>query len=417
MFERLEPITRDGFAQWVREALNRLYDSAYLQSHPLGSLLTPNGGTSVQRSQNLRRVLLEAIRAMRPAAGVPADSADWRAHRILELRYIEGLSPGTVMRRLALGRSQYFREQAKVLEALTDRLWEQWQRAGGERETGERTSSVAREQLIRLETERLSASAIWETVDVAEFLHDLHSVVEPLARASGVSLGFLAPTDVVCLSADRVILRQAVLSLITYTAQIAREGRLEVGGFVEEGEKGIRVVATGVTASIGRESAALQVCRRLVGALGGMLYWRQRGSDAWEARLAWPITSQNVLLVVDDNEGFIDLFRRYLAGHNWQVVGASSGEEARRILAETRPTVIALDVMMPKEDGWEFLMTIKENADTQTIPVIVCSVLDEPQLALSLGATAYLAKPVTQRALLRALAPWSRLGANQEPGR
>ena len=58
---------------------------------------------------------------------ITAQSADWRAYRILELRYIEGLSPAEVMQQLAFGRSYYFREQARILEALTSMLWDQRQ--------------------------------------------------------------------------------------------------------------------------------------------------------------------------------------------------------------------------------------------------------------------------------------------------
>jgi Amt family ammonium transporter len=111
-------------------------------------------------------------------------------------------------------------------------------------------------------------------------------------------------------------------------------------------------------------------------------------------------------LVIDDNEQFLDLFRRYLAGHPWQVVGAVDGDSARRLAQECRPTVSLLDVMLPKEDGWEILRRWKAEPSTQNLPVIICSVLNEPQVATTLGAAGYLLKPVTQRSLLHALAPW-----------
>jgi CheY-like chemotaxis protein len=82
-------------------------------------------------------------------------------------------------------------------------------------------------------------------------------------------------------------------------------------------------------------------------------------------------------------------------------------------VAEIRPTVIILDVLLPQEDGWELLMSLRADDRTRDIPVIVCSVLREPQLARSLGASAHLPKPVTQGALLEALTPWLRLHSNQ----
>ena len=118
--------TRQEFAGWVHDALNRLYDSAYLSTHPLAGLFGDEASGALYRSQRLRQALLEAICAMRPGPGVPANSPDWRAYRILELRYLEGQSPTDAMKALSLAKSQFFRDQARVIEALTDFLWEQF---------------------------------------------------------------------------------------------------------------------------------------------------------------------------------------------------------------------------------------------------------------------------------------------------
>ncbi|HEC35695.1 MAG TPA: response regulator [Anaerolineae bacterium] len=418
MSEPSLPPTRETFAKWVRDVLNRLYDSPYLQTHPLATLLAEEeASATLHRSQNLRRVLLEAIRAMRPGPGVPAQSPDWRAYRILELRYIEGLSPNEVMSRLALGRSQYFRDQARVLDALTDALWDRWQKPCEEAVSTVDVGSTTREELIHLETERLCAHATWEAVDAAELLDDLRAVVDPLARTKDVSVCFTPLHHLTVLNADRVMLRQAILNTITYALDLARGGRVEISGFAEGCETGIRVAAWGPATTAQRQGMGLDVCRQLMAAMGGRLHLEAENGAGWEARLAWPAAVPRVLLVVDDNEGFVDLFRRYLAGHTWQVIGATSSTEARQIIAETRPTVIALDVMMPREDGWEFLIALKTSTETRDIPVIVCSVLNEPQLALTLGAVTYLAKPVTQQALLRALAPWNQASASLGPAR
>ena len=54
-------------------------------------------------------------------------------------------------------------------------------------------------------------------------------------------------------------------------------------------------------------------------------------------------------------------------------------------------------------DGWKVLQTLKADSQTRSIPVIVCSVLAEEDLARTVGADAYLRKPVTQSSLLTAL--------------
>jgi CheY-like chemotaxis protein len=412
---------RQAFSNWVHEALNRLYDSPYLQTHPLAALLrVDEADAPPRRSQTLRRVLLEAIESMRPTAGVPAQSPDWRAYRILELRYIEGLSPNEAMERLALGKSQFFRDQARVVEALNDLLWERWQKSAADASTLPDRDRKVHGELVQAETERLCAQATWEAVDASDLLRDLASVVEPLAHLKDAVVVFEPLPHLTVLRADRVMLRQALLGIVTYALELARGGRVEVKGFRRGQETGLLVSAhpgAAVPASLADGGSGLEISSQLMEAMKGRLKIEAGDRSCWQACLAWPLAEPCLLLVVDDNTAFTDLFRRYLAGQNWRVIGAVSGAEARRMVAAERPTVVILDVMMPKEDGWDLLISLQSSAETRDVPVIVCSVLVEPQLAASLGAKGYLTKPVAQPALLRALAPWSRSGASLEPAR
>lgn len=402
------PVGRDQFERWVHDALARLYDTPHLQSHPLGSLLLPRKAASaLHRCQALRRTLLDAIQALRPAPGTPAQSPDWRAYRILELRYIEGLSPGEAMQVMALGRSQYFREQARALEMVTASLWERWLQ--GEVAAGEGGGEVSEEALLRTEADRLSSHATWQPIDVAFLLEELKPVVEPLARQKSIALTLQCTGCLREAHGDRVLVRQAVLSLLTLALEIVAGGEVELRDFAEGGRQGLRLRArssAGETAWPAADAPELEVCRHLIEAMGGQLRAEAHPPDLWVAEVAWPALPLRTLLVVDDNQGLIDLFARYLAGHGWQVVGATSCVEARRLLGELQPSAIALDVMMPGEDGWEMLLSLKNTLSTRHIPVIVCSVLRQPQLAQSLGAAAYLPKPVSQQALLEVLARW-----------
>ena len=74
-----------------------------------------------------------------------------------------------------------------------------------------------------------------------------------------------------------------------------------------------------------------------------------------------------------------------------------------RLAREVLPAAITLDIMMPNQDGWEILQALKSDPATRSIPVIICSVLEDPELAHSLGAAAYLQKPISQAALLDVL--------------
>lgn len=426
MSERLTTATQEEFARWVQEALQRLYDSPYLQKHPLTDILAAEADR-LQRVPHLRRVLLDAIQALAPASGAQAQSPDWRAYRILELRYIEGLTPPEVMQQLALSRSYFFREQARMLEALTAILWDQWRQrrppapADGEPapESPPEEPDLTREQLAHAETTRLSAQATWEPVDPIAVLQQLQPIVDSLARSQGKVVRSELPQQLITLRADRVLLRQALVTAITFALDMASDGQVRIGGFAEPHDVGISIVVGQASevppAAAGRQGVGLEVSARLMEAMGGTLKVERTTGGHWEARLAWPTVPAYTLLVVDDNQDFVDLFRRYLAGHSWRVIGAPDGARARQVLAEIDPTVIILDVMMPREDGWELLVALRASEATRATPIIISSVLNEPRLAETLGASGYLVKPVTQQALLRALAPWSQAGASRAP--
>jgi CheY-like chemotaxis protein len=115
-----------------------------------------------------------------------------------------------------------------------------------------------------------------------------------------------------------------------------------------------------------------------------------------------PVGWEATILVVDDNPDIVQLFQRFI-GRGYRLVQATIADEALRLAREIRPDVVTLDVMMPGVDGWEILEELKSDPETRHIPVVVCSVLREGTLALSLGAAAFVAKPINQQALRAAL--------------
>ena len=395
-------LTRPRFAHWVREALNRLYDLPYLDAHPLGKVLC--AGATTLRGQALRGRLLEAIESLRPAPAVPPHSRDWRGYRILDLRYVSGLPAAEVMRQLALGRSQFFLEQARILDVLTEILWS----ARPETQPGRDDAQPQVDQ----EMGRLLSHPTWETVDLGVLVRSLQPVVESRARLQDVTLSVDLPHAVTLCRADRVLLRQTILHFCSQGIEQARGGRLRLESLSEAQSAGLRInLRTSTPPAL---PAKLETYSRCLDAMQGELQISV-SATGWHARLAWRTTSTGLLMVIDDNPDVADLFRRYLAGTNWEVGGFGTTADARQAMAERRPTVIALDVILPKEDGWEFLLALKADAHTSAIPVIICSAIDEPGLAASLGAHACLPKPITQAGLLAALQPFQDQPASLAP--
>ena len=117
-----------------------------------------------------------------------------------------------------------------------------------------------------------------------------------------------------------------------------------------------------------------------------------------------PRRMTRTVLVADDNDDILDLFERYLTGHGYTMLTARDGAETIALAKRCLPDAITLDLMMPQQDGWDVLVTLTNRPETQHIPVIVCSVLGAKALSLSLGASLFLEKPVSEQSLLSALA-------------
>lgn len=104
----------------------------------------------------------------------------------------------------------------------------------------------------------------------------------------------------------------------------------------------------------------------------------------------------NPILLADDDPIIIDLYTRKFTKAGYTVEAATDGEEAVAKASEIRPALILLDRLLPKLDGLEVLKRLHENPETQNIPVIVLTNLDESQEkiqeAKSLGAVDYLIK-------------------------
>lgn len=100
-----------------------------------------------------------------------------------------------------------------------------------------------------------------------------------------------------------------------------------------------------------------------------------------------------LVLVVEDDPKTVDLLRFLLVRAGFRVEPARDGEEALAKARALRPSIITLDILLPRKDGWEVLQELKGDPATRGIPVVIVSIVDEPQRGFSLGAADYIQKP------------------------
>jgi signal transduction histidine kinase/CheY-like chemotaxis protein len=305
--------------------------------------------------------------------------------------------------------------------------------------------------LSKIEAGKMELS--FEPTDLKEIIRGVMSTAIALVKDKPIELQQSVPADLPTIIADSRRIRQVLLNLVSNAAKFTDHGfiRLEArvdGDFVtiSVSDTGIGIppdklprifeAFTQVDASPSRKyggtGLGLTISKSFVELHGGRIWVESELGKGSTFTFTLPIQGpsqiraetgpqveeapppeeaptpmatgpERVVLCVDDDEGVITLFRRYLDKQGYRVVGLTDPfrvvEEARRI----RPFAITLDVMMPGKDGWQVIQELKADPDTRDIPVVMCTIVSEKGRGLSLGAADYLIKPILEQDLIAAL--------------
>src|SRR5207253_1120743 len=108
------------------------------------------------------------------------------------------------------------------------------------------------------------------------------------------------------------------------------------------------------------------------------------------------MSDRPLVLIADDDESVVRLLKLYLKPLNCDFLEAKDGEEALAIAQARMPSVVLLDVMMPKRSGWEVCQALKAVQRTSKIAVVLITGRGDVKdrlTGLQLGADDYLVKP------------------------
>jgi DNA-binding response OmpR family regulator len=101
------------------------------------------------------------------------------------------------------------------------------------------------------------------------------------------------------------------------------------------------------------------------------------------------------ILVIEDDEFFRKFYTVKLKENNFEVDSAENGEEGLKKIAENKPDLLLLDLIMPIKDGYDVLEALSQADETKQIPVLVFSTLGQEkdiEKALQMGARGYINK-------------------------
>ena len=288
-----------------------------------------------------------------------------------------------------------------------------------------------------------------EQFAIADMVRDVSHTVKPLIDKNENTLTVTVAPEVKTIRADLTKVRQNLFNLLSNASKFTNKGEitLEVTSCLDEKGKecvdfAVRDTGIGMTPEqlgrlfqefvqadnsttrkYGGTGLGLVIVKRFAQMMGGDVFvtteyghgstftfrvpvqvrdtrdYSQGTSDeeAEAARIKSPV------LVIDDDPTVLDLTTRLLSQEGYTVVTATNGFDGLRMARQAMPQVILLDIMMPHFDGWSVLTALKEDADLARIPVIIQTFTDNKAMALALGASDYLPKPVDKNQLVHML--------------
>jgi signal transduction histidine kinase/DNA-binding response OmpR family regulator len=291
-----------------------------------------------------------------------------------------------------------------------------------------------------------------EEIHLKDVIESVISTARGLVKEKPIKLITDIPETLPIVNADRTRVRQIMLNLLQNSSKFTDEGTITVKIEALQSEKLVKIsvsdtgigiaegdqqklferfsqVDSSLTRKVGGSGLGLSITKLLVEMQGGDIELESevgKGSNFWftipmakPEIIDQPTEEQEedispdakIIVSIDDDHKVIDLYKRYLRSHGYQVVAITEPGQVMHRLKEIQPYAITLDIMMPHKDGWQVIQEIKKDPEISKIPVIICSIVEEKDKGYQLGAVDYLVKPILEDELVAAV---NRLQLPQE---
>ncbi|WP_119070679.1 response regulator [Aggregatilinea lenta] len=386
--------SHDELLQLTKDALEHFYDLTHLQSHPFAQKVRRGEDASKEtRGQLLQRDLARAIDMLDSNQPRTSGSSPSRRYNIMRLRYVDMLTIQHISHEISISERQIYRDLRHGEEDLATILWSWYVE-----DAAVETEDPDFEEPAFVEIEQLQTN--FQTIDIRRLILSARSSIEQLLSKRNVEVILDMSPEAVLIATDSFIAKHIFINLLSVTVQRS-EGK-SVRVTVKSNEDKTVVNVSFFAPSSNGESLFNEITLALI----RRLKWEITQDVCKGSRRTIQLSfgkNMPTVLVIDDFEGLSRLLKRYLAGYQCRIISATDGMSGLSLAREIQPNAVILDVMMPDMDGWEVLQRFQNHPDTQHIPVIICSVFNDPELAFALGASSFLSKPVKRNEIIKAL--------------
>jgi signal transduction histidine kinase len=283
-----------------------------------------------------------------------------------------------------------------------------------------------------------------ERVDLHVLIQGVISASTALIKGRPVELRQEIQDDLPTIWADGTRIRQVITNLMSNAAKFTTEGSIAFRGWsddemvyvsVEDTGEGIpeewvplvfepfRQVDGSPTRRVEGTGLGLPISKQFVEMHGGRIWLESEYGVGTKFTFCVPIEGpveavpkleglqvdpqKRLILVIADDSSVLGAYRRVLRGEEYQLVGLYDEGDAVRWARYLRPWVILMDYDVGKA-SWGALESLKSWRATRHCPVVVCCAAGEGARAISMGASAHLAKPVLASELQEVLSRLQR---------
>jgi signal transduction histidine kinase/CheY-like chemotaxis protein len=313
------------------------------------------------------------------------------------------------------------------------------------RKSAEQLSELVNDLLDLAKVEAGKSEVRAAEFEVAALFGALRGMLRPMLVNRSVSLVFDEPDHLPIMRTDEGKVSQILRNFISNALKYTERGEVRVAARLDAAAEEVVFSVTDTGIGIAAEDQqrifdefaqlenpmqrrfkgtglGLPLSKRLAELLGGRLsvqsepgvgstfsvavpviYKPTRAIDAHAP--VWALDPAKIPVLVIEDAFDVQLFyEKILKGTPFQVLAARNLREARQALARFRPGAIVLDILLGDEEAWGFLGKLKAAPETQHLPVLVASTVDDRLKAMSLGADACALKPIERAWLLDTLA-------------
>ena len=295
-----------------------------------------------------------------------------------------------------------------------------------------------------------------ETFDAARMVKDVAATVQPMVMKNRNKIDLQLPIELGTMHADLTKVRQILFNLLSNACKFTENGIVRVEATRDPGADAFinfTVTDTGIgmtpeqlgkifqpftqadastTRKYGGTGLGLAISKRFCEMMGGDVSVASELGKGTTFTVRLPAETKKpqatpepeatdevasaaaTVLVVDDDVTVRDVVMRALTSDGLRVITAADGEEGLRLARLRRPSLIFLDVMMPKMDGWAVLTALKAEPELADIPVVMLTIMNETEMGYMLGAAEYLSKPIDRDRLANIMSKHRKdVGASQ----